>query len=97
MPKVVPAPLARPLYEIAREIRQDYAAKGQPVYFSAKPYVDALAQLGGMEDRFFEDSAYSVVTYLLGNLTTWRGEVATRVRAELKAALADAKARGLRY
>lgn len=95
--KVTPAPLTRSLREIALEIRKDYAAQGKPVYYAAVPYVDALAHMSRMEDRFYDDSAMSVVTYLLGNLSTWRGPVATRVRAELKAALADAKARGLRY
>ena len=96
MPKVVPAPLARPLYEVACEIRQDYAKQGKPVYYSAKPYVDAMAQLDGLDGRFYEDSAVSVVTYAVSNLGPWRGETATRVKAELKAALADARARGLR-
>ena len=87
VPKVQPAPLARPLSAVAREIRADYAAKGKPVYYSAKPYVDAMASLGSMEDRFYEDPALDVVIYALSNLSTWRGEVATRVKDELKAAV----------
>ena len=95
--KVQPAPLTRPLHEIAREIEADYDAKGKPVHYSALPYVSAMRGLYGMDGRYFEDSAVSVVTYALSNLSTWRGEVATRVKAELKAALADAKQKGLRF
>lgn len=88
MPKIIPAPLTRPLHEIAREIRQDYRAKGKPVYFAAKPYVDAMASLDGLDDSYGYDDARSVVLYALSNLSTWRGDVAQRVKAELKAALA---------
>ena len=95
--KIAPAPLSRPLYEIAAEIRRDYRQAGKPLYFAAVPYVEAMGSMSEMSDRFYEDSAVSVVTYALSNLGTWRGEVATRVKAELKAALADAKKKGLRF
>ena len=95
--KVLPAPLARPLYEIAAEIKRDYRAQGKPLFYAAVPYVNAMGSMSEMSDRYFEDSAVSVVTYALSNLTTWRGETATRVKAELKSALADAKQKGLRF
>jgi hypothetical protein len=77
----------RPLYEIARDIRADYAAKGKPVYYAAKPYVDAMAQLTSINENYFADSAESVILYALSNLSTWRGEKAREVKAELKAIL----------
>ena len=89
--KVQPAPLTRPLSEIAAEIKADYARQGKPVYFAAVPYVDAMLHLDSLRDRFFEDSADTVVLYALENLTYWRGEVATRVKTELRAALAAAR------
>lgn len=91
MPKVQPAPLARPLYEVAREIRQDYAAKGKPVHYAAKPYVDAMAQLSSLSDRYYNDHGDTIVLYAVENLGTWRGEVAARVKTELRAALAHAR------
>lgn len=89
MPKMTPAPLSRPLAAVAAEIVKDYEVKGKPVYFAAKPYVDAMrymptTDLGG---KFYEDDAEGIVIRLLGNLTTWRGETATRVKSELKAAV----------
>ena len=95
--KIAPAPLARPLYQIAAEIKGDYRAQGKSLFYAAVPYVNAMGQLETMADRYYEDSAVSVVTYALSNLSTWRGETATRVKAELKAALADAKKKGLRF
>jgi hypothetical protein len=77
----------RPLYEIARDIRADYASKGKPVYYAAKPYVDAMAQLTSINENYFADSAESVILYALSNLSTWRGEKAREVKAELKAIL----------
>lgn len=93
MAKVVPAPLERPLYEVAAEIQRDYRRQGKPVYFAAVPYVGALGALSSLDDRYYEDSAEEVVIRLLGNLGSWRGEVASRVKAELRAALADRKAK----
>lgn len=87
--KITPAPLTRSLHYIALEIERDYRAKGQPIYFAAKPYVEALRSgMVDFDDKFGDDTAEDIVIRLLGNLSTWRGETATRVRNELKAALA---------
>lgn len=72
---------ARPLYEIAKEIRRDW----KNVYFGAKPYLDAMATLDSINDNYGFDSAKSIVLYFLGNAATWRGETAKRIKAELKA------------
>lgn len=91
MAKIVPAPLTRTVAEIAFEIRNDYAAKGKPVYYAAKPYVDAMREIhtSDLSRPYFNDPCDSVIRYALSNLSTWRGETATRVKAELRAALAD--------
>lgn len=73
--------MTRPLYTIANEIRADWARP----YFGAMPYLDAMGALDSIEDKFFEDSAKSVVLYFLANAQTWRGDTARRVKAELKA------------
>jgi hypothetical protein len=72
---------ARPLHAIAREIRREWGAK---VYFGAKPYLDAMGEMGSMSDCYGCDSAKSIVTYFLSNATTWRGEKAREIKAELK-------------
>ncbi len=81
----------RTLRTIAREIRADW----KNVYFGAVPYLDALSELdvpatrdAVLTAKYYADDARSVVLYFLSNATTWRGDVARRVKAELKA-LAD--------
>lgn len=71
----------RPLYEIARDIRKDW----KNVYFGAKPYLDAMATLGSINDNYGWDSADSIVRYFLANASTWRGETAKAIKKELKA------------
>jgi hypothetical protein len=88
--KIVPAPLTRPIGAVMAEIRADYERRGKPIYFAAKPYVLSLAQVGTTDlgARYFDDDIEGMVIRLLGNLSTWRGETATRVKTELRAALA---------
>lgn len=74
--------MSRPIYEIAREIRKDWGAK-MSVY--AKPYVDAMMQLNSINDRYYFDSAREIVQRFLCNAGTWRGDVAKRIKLELKA------------
>lgn len=71
----------RPLYTIAADIRSDW----KKVNYAAVPYLDAMQQLNSIEDNFILDSARSIVRYFLSNATTWRGEKAREIKAELKA------------
>lgn len=71
----------RALSEIAQEVRQDW----RNVYFGAKPYLDAMSQLTTLTDTYGADSARTIVSYFLANATSWRGETARRVKADLKA------------
>ena len=70
----------RPLNVIAAEIRKDW----KNVYFGAKPYLDAMGCLSSINENYGQDSAKMVVVYFLGNARVWKGEVAKRVKAELK-------------
>ena len=72
---------ARPLYEIANDIKKDW----KNVNFAAKPYLDAMATLTSIDDNYMFDSAKSIVIYFLSNAGSWRGETAKRIKAELKA------------
>jgi hypothetical protein len=77
----------RPLYVIAREIRRDWGSK---LNYAARPYLDAMQSLDTIGETYYQDSAASVVRYFLSNATTWKGDVARRVKAELKAMLKTA-------
>ncbi len=77
----------RAIYEIAAEIRQTWPK----VYFGAVPYLEAMGQLGTLDDRYGLDDGDSIVLYFLSNAQTWRGDDARRIKAELKAMLKDYK------
>lgn len=70
----------RTLHEIAREIRKDWTK----VNYAAKPFLDAMASLDSIEDKYHYDSGKSVVLYFLSNASSWRGENAKRIKAELR-------------
>lgn len=75
----------RPLYEIANEIKKDWCATSKNgIYFGAKPYLDAMSTMDSINDNYYMDSGKSIVLYFLSNASTWRGETAKRVKAELK-------------
>jgi len=71
----------RTLWAIATEIRSNWTN----VYFGAVPYLEAMSTLDSIEDNYYMDSAKSIVLYFLCNASTWRGETARRIKAELKA------------
>lgn len=88
--KITAAPLTRPLYEVAAEVKADWSKAKSGVYFGAVPYLDAMSTLRTMDEDYYADPASEVVMYFLANATSWRGETAQRVKGELKAALKDA-------
>lgn len=75
--------MTRKISEIAIEIRKDW----KEVYFGAVPYLSAMAVLTHINEQYGADSGKSIVLYFLSNATTWRGEVARRIKKELKAML----------
>jgi hypothetical protein len=75
---------ARPLHAIAREIQRDWAKPN----FAAVPYLQAMRALDSISDKYYYDDAESVVRYFLSNATSWRGDKAREIKAELKAMLA---------
>lgn len=72
--------MARPLYEIAAEIKKSWTK----INSSAKEYLNAMMYLNSINDNYYFDSGKSIVLYFLSNANTWRGEDARRIKAELK-------------
>ena len=75
--------MTRSLNTIAHEIRADWTKP----YFGAVPYLDAMRHLETVHDKYYYDDAQSVVLYFLANAATWKGDVARRIKAELKTML----------
>ena len=72
--------MPRNLSVIASEIRKDWV-KLSPW---AAPYLEAMSSLCSVREDYFWDSGRSVVLYFLSNAGTWRGDVAKRIKLELK-------------
>lgn len=70
----------RPLKLIAKDIYADWKSP----YFGAVPYLEAIDRLNHVDDKFGEEDGRTQVIYLLSNMTTWKGEVARRIKAELQ-------------
>ena len=73
----------RPISEIALEISNEW----KKPYFGAVPYLEAMRSLSSIDDKYGYDSADSIVLYFLSNASSWRGDAARRIKAELKAML----------
>jgi hypothetical protein len=71
--------MTREIHVIAREIRSDW----KKVNYAAEPYLEAMQDLLSVNDKYGADSAKMVIAYFLSNASTWRGEVARRVKKEL--------------
>ncbi len=80
--------MSRAISVIAQEAFENMrAVKRQPVstgFPAAYPYLDAMLDLNSLSDRYGHDSGKSVVLYFLANAGQWRGDVARRIKAELK-------------
>ena len=70
----------RPIHQIAMDI----SLKWDNPYFAAVPYLQAMHCIQNIDDMYGLDKARSVVVYFLSNATTFRGEDARRLKAELK-------------
>jgi hypothetical protein len=66
------------------EIADEIVLNWPEPYFDAVPCIHAMRRAEKITDRCGMDGGESPVRYFLVNARTWRGEVAKRVKAELK-------------
>jgi len=67
------------LSEIAQIVREDWTN----VNYAAVPYLDAMATLDSIKDKYFFDDGDDIVIYFLSNAQSWHGETARTVKKEL--------------
>lgn len=72
---------------LIRDIAADIVDHWDRPYFGAVPYINAMFDLGSIDDQYGADSARSIVAYFLSNAQTWRGPDARRIKAELNSML----------
>jgi hypothetical protein len=70
----------RPIKQIALDILNVWK---NPNY-GAVPYLHAMKSLSTIDDMYYADSAQSIILYFLSNASTFRGEDARNLKAELK-------------
>lgn len=69
--------------EIAREImKTPWYRSNSSIY--ARDYICAMLDLGSIDQNYHLDTGESVVRYALSNMSTFRGDDARRIKAELK-------------
>jgi hypothetical protein len=73
------------LSSIARLIRKHWAK----VNFAAVPYLDAMSTLHNIADSYGYDNGKGIVRYFLSNASSFRGDVAKQIKAELKRRLSE--------
>ena len=71
----------RSIRSIALDIRREWIK----VNYAAKPYLDAMMELDSINDKYGFDNAKSIILYFLSNASSFRGERAKALKAELKA------------
>lgn len=76
----------RKVHEIAQEIRKVWT---KPSAY-ALPYLNAMSSLETIQDPYYLDSGYEIVARFLCNASTFRGEDARRIKAELNLMLKGA-------
>lgn len=83
----------RPLHAIGREMVPLLRAlpDSHMAKWAGLAQAVPLLSLETIKDDYGMDSGQYVVACLLGNISGWRGDDAKRIRAELKAHLAQAK------
>jgi hypothetical protein len=78
---------SRAISQIAEEIERLW----KKPYYAAAPYLDAMKALDRIADDYGLDSGADIVSHFLANATTWRGEEARRIKAELNALMGRKK------
>lgn len=79
----------RPLNAIAAEIKRDWRTR---LNGAAIPYIEGLSELRNARDRWCMETGVDAIQGFLNNAQTWRGEVARRIKLELKAILKEHQA-----
>lgn len=70
----------RAIHEVATDIRREWSN----VHYTAKPYLVAMFWLTDKHSKYGLDSADDIVLRFISNATSFRGERARELKAELK-------------
>ena len=54
------------------------------VNYAARPYLNAMKALNNVDQAYGSNSGRAIVTYFLSNASSWQGDAARQVKAELR-------------
>jgi hypothetical protein len=80
----------RPVHEIATDIIQEIRKRRSKGVRDAnwiiwsEPYLQAMTCISTKNDIYGQDDGYGLIAYCLGNLSGFRGELAKKLKNELK-------------
>lgn len=74
---------------LIKDVAKDIARNWTNVCPYAKPHLQAMLHLNRITDKYYLDDASSVIRRFLANANTYRGEMASKHKAELKEMLAS--------
>jgi hypothetical protein len=77
------SPKKRTIREVAKEIVEDWILTGKS-FPHAAPYLEAMLCVEKPTDLYGAEEARGIVQYFLSNVESWRGEVARKIKAELR-------------
>lgn len=78
---------SRDLAYLANTIISDLKTQGKSVPSAAEPYLRAMRTMGSINENYGMDTGASIVSYLLSNLASYKGETAKIIKAELRSRL----------
>lgn len=78
---------SRDLAYLANTIISDLKTQGKSIPSAAAPYLRAMRTMGSINENYGMDTGASIVSYLLSNLGSYKGETAKIIKAELKSRL----------
>ena len=70
--------------DLAFEIEREWSKQKGGVNFAARPYLNAMKQMGSFKENYGYDSGSSIGHYFLSNASQFRGPKAKAIKAAIR-------------
>lgn len=71
-------------YRDVRDIAFEVVGDWRKVAYAARPYLDAMLTITSIDEMYGAEEARHIVMYFLNNASQWKGDVAKRIKHELR-------------
>jgi hypothetical protein len=76
----IPDLKSKDIAQLAKLILKDWPVPN----YAAAPYLNAMTELKTVNDKHWHDSAENIILRFLSNSSSWRGDMARAIKAELR-------------